>query len=252
MALIPLNAETGLGSHPELGRRPPPRDTRGISERPADPPERASPQEAAQYVNLTPETAGVVIRESWQAVINRVEAGHTLSSEKALCFLFAMEVRDRCGPHTQVDFENQCYEELQGESKYLDLLLYTDPQSKVAIEFKLPKKSQYGNTVQTTTRAKVYRDLARLSYLRKNSLQACACFFLMASDEDAYLNNSSIKKHPDFITRQGHTITAGNQLIAEGLPLTDVACRFHWTNIQRLGEKWSHTGRFAWLEPIQL
>lgn len=180
-----------------------------------------------------------------------VEGGHPLSSEKTLCFLFAMEVWKNSNGKVQLDFENQCYGSLQGKSKYLDLLIANQSGYKVAIEFKLPQRSKTGNSNQTQTRLAVYRDLARLNWLKSNSINANACYFLMATNEEPYLNNAKLTEHPDFVTRHNHEVVAGNNLEVEGLSLAGVGCKFNWKGITGSGSN-RRQGRYAWLEPIRV
>lgn len=134
-----------------------------------------------------------IVHSTWDSVIAKITNGHLLSSEKSLCFLFAMTLYEKIGSSLIVDFENQCYDDLEGESKYLDLLFYTDPSFKVAMEFKLPRKSKSGASNQPQTRQAIYRDIARLKYLKNNSIKAGACYFLLAINEHAYLNNGKYR-----------------------------------------------------------
>lgn len=192
-----------------------------------------------------------IIRASWQAVSDMVDNNHPLSSEKTLCFVFAMEIWKRCGESIQFDFERQCYEGLEGKSKYLDLLICTDEGYKVAIEFKLPKSSRNGNSNQTQTRFSIYRDLARLNWLKNNSIKPDACYFLMATNENSYLNNANIKLHPAFITRHEHSIPVGNNLKVEGIPMSDIGCQFQWYGISKK-TPFKIEKEYAWLEPIKV
>ncbi|WP_305845998.1 hypothetical protein [Photobacterium kishitanii] len=175
-------------------------------------------------------TVDNLVNECWKVVQDKIESGNPLSSEKTLCFLFTMEVASRVGKSLVIDFENQCYGNLDGKSKYLDLLFYTDESYKIAIEFKLPTKSKKGNSNQTQTRENVYRDLARLKFLKTSNLSPKACYFLMAVNEDSYLNNGCYRKGLDFITADGHTIKSDNNIIAEGISLSGVECSFIWHN----------------------
>lgn len=127
-------------------------------------------------MNIDQTNSSLLVNECWASTQQKVEDGQLVSSEKTLVFLFAMELVHRVGQGLKIDFENQCYEKLQGKSKYLDLLFYTDEDYKVAIEFKLPKKSRSGNSNQTQTRESVYRDLARLNYLKSSQLRPQACY----------------------------------------------------------------------------
>jgi hypothetical protein len=193
-----------------------------------------------------------LIECTWNDVIEKVTNGHPLSSEKTLCFIFAMCLHERVGSNLIVDFENQCYETLEGESKYLDLLFYTKETFKVAIEFKLPKKSKGGASNQPQTRRSIYRDIARLKYLRMNSIKASACYFLMAINEHAYLNNGKYRNHIELKTHHEHSVLASNVLVAAGLSLSGIEFKFSWRGItQEKGKNLCASG-YAWLNPIKV
>ena len=190
-----------------------------------------------------------VVLSSWARVSELAEDGHPLSSEKTLCFLFAMELWKAYDGKLQIDFENQCYRSLPGKSKYLDLLAVTpDKEKKVAFEFKLPQSSTFGNSNQTQTRVAVYRDLARLSWLKKQGFDIG--YFLMATSEDAYLNNEHVRKHPKFLTKHGHMVSIEDGLEVENIPL-EFSCRFSWQGINGNGP-YRRIGRYAWLDPIKI
>ncbi len=203
-------------------------------------------------LDINQENADELIKDCWKSVRNKIESGNPLSSEKTLCFLFAMEISSKVGNSLVIDFENQCYSKLDGKSKYLDLLFYTNKSYKVAIEFKLPTKSKNGNSNQTETRESVYRDLARLNFLKTNSLSPQACYFLMAVNEDSYLNHGSYKKGLDFVTAHDHAINKNNSIVAEGISLTGIECCFNWNNTKKRGKKLTKSGKYAWLEPIRV
>lgn len=202
-------------------------------------------------LELNNQTSDLLVHSSWESVMSLVESGHPLSSEKTLCFLFATEILKSCNFDVQVDFENHCYSSLQGKSKYLDLLISDNYGYKIAIEFKLPQKSINGNSNQTQTRLAVYRDIARLNWLKSNSLRANACYFLMATNEDAYLNNTTVKEFQRFLTRENHRIEAGNDLVVEDIPLSEVEFEFSWKGIvsNSVNRK---SGKYAWLTPIKI
>lgn len=189
-----------------------------------------------------------VVHSSWGRVSEFAEDGHPLSSEKTLCFLFAMELWKAYDGKLQIDFESQCYGSLQGKSKYLDLLAVTPDKKKVAFEFKLPQKSKSGNSNQTQTRVAVYRDLARLSWLKRQGFYTG--YFLMATSEDAYLNNACLRNHPEFLTKQGHTVSIEDRLEVESITL-ELSCRFSWQGINGNGP-YKRIGKYAWLDPIKV
>lgn len=202
---------------------------------------------------ISAETIDAIVLSTWDAVIEKISNGHPLTSEKTLCFLFAMTLFEKIGSTLMVDFENQCYDGLAGDSKYLDLLFYTDDSFKVAIEFKLPRKSKSGASNQPQTRQAIYRDIARLKYLRSNSIKAGACYFLMATNEHAYLNNGKYRNHIDLQVHHGHEVQANNTLTACGLSLTGTKFEFSWRNAKKLtGGKYVCDGSYAWLRPIKV
>jgi hypothetical protein len=208
---------------------------------------------ASARSKISAENIDHLVSETWQTVIKKVANGHPLSSEKTLCFLFAMCLFEKVGPTLILDFENQCYGDLDGESKYLDLLFYTDSSFKVAIEFKLPKKSKSGASNQPQTREMVYRDIARLLYLKNNLFGVGACFFLMAVNEHAYLNKGSYKTHVDLKIHHGHKIVPENNMVASGLSLSGAQLEFIWLNAEeRFGGRYFCGGTYAWLKPIKV
>ncbi|WP_336290153.1 hypothetical protein [Aeromonas dhakensis] len=203
-------------------------------------------------MDITNENINNLISDCWKSVQEKVEAGDPLSSEKTLCFLFAMALFSKVGGKLTIDFENQCYEDVQGTSKYLDLLFYTDKNFKVAIEFKLPQRSKNGSSNQTQTRELVYRDLARLNHLKTSPLKVSVGYFLMAINEDAYLNKGSYKKVPDYVIYEGHSVNESNILSVDGLSLSGMTFKFGWQNIHNTGTKNIKTGDYAWLTPIRV
>ena len=66
-----------------------------------------------------------------------------LSSEATFRFCFTWELGRILGfaPEFKFDFERELYTSLHSSDKFLDLLVWTDPNFKVALEFKLPKGS---------------------------------------------------------------------------------------------------------------
>ena len=204
-------------------------------------------------LSISAENSDELVSSTWDVVINKVTAGHPLSSEKTLCFLFAMSLFEKIGPTLVLDFENQCYDDLEGESKYLDLLFYTDPSYKVAIEFKLPKSSSSGASNQPQTRQAIYRDIARLNYLKSNSIRAGASYFLMAANERAYLNKGNYQNHVDLLVHHEHKVPPTNSISASGLSLAGAAFQFFWLNAVRGKDgKYFTNDAYSWLKPIKV
>lgn len=203
-------------------------------------------------LKVSKETVDDLVGKSWLAIQEKIENGQKISSEKTLVFLFAMELVHRVGSELVVDFENRCYENLSGSSKYLDLLFYTDPKYCVALEFKLPRKSSGGASNQPETREAIYRDIARLKYLKKNELKAQACFFLMAANEHAYLNIGKYRRSPKLITSHGHSVDKNNSLNIAGVSLKGLEFKFEWDGIEKINKKYHCKGVFSWLKPIKV
>ncbi|TWI68560.1 hypothetical protein LZ24_02533 [Desulfobotulus alkaliphilus] len=193
-----------------------------------------------------------IVLKCWNAVRSKIESGHELSSEKTLCFLFAIELLHEVGHELCIDFENKCFDELNGESKYLDLLFYTDPEFKIAIEFKLPKKTKKGGSNITQVRRAVYRDLARLNYLKNSGLKPKACFFLMAANEGSYFNKGNLKKFKHFITAQNYAVTKDNDLTVDNISMEGMSFKFIWDGLQKNTKKYSCIKKYAWLKPIKV
>jgi len=131
------------------------------------------------------------IETSWKNIQKEVETSDVIliSSEKILVFKFAMELAKlyNC-EDIVIDFEVQLCEEIDGSDKYLDLLVYElkKPNEKYAIEFNAPMKSASGNSNQTDTRKKIYKDIDRLAYLKEKKENIYNGYFLMITDESPY------------------------------------------------------------------
>ncbi|KHA58666.1 hypothetical protein NL53_20630 [Vibrio variabilis] len=203
-------------------------------------------------MEINEDNVQTIIDKAWGACRERVEdKDYPLSSEKSLVFLFAMEILKIVGNKLVVDFEQQCYEELSGKSKYLDLLFYTSTNYKVAVEFKLPQ----GTPDRKETRKSIYRDLARLRYLHDQKSHNY-CIFLMASNIESFLNPGNYTNYINYITAHNHVIEPENDLLVENLPLQGVSAKFEWRNIEFRENKTNNNGKFvvsgsyAWIKPI--
>ena len=195
-----------------------------------------------------------LINQCWDLVKNKVEVGsQPVSSEKTLVFLFAMELIHKVGKNLIIDFENQCYGDISGESTYLDLLFYTDRSFQVAIEFKFPT----GTPDQKDTRKKIYRDIGRLNYLKAEAGMN-ACYFLMATNVVAFLNPGKYRNYPEMGVAHDHAINSQNNIEVDGIPLWGVEVKFKWDNIKEKANKnkeirkFALDGRYAWLMPVKV
>ncbi len=198
-----------------------------------------------------------LVRECWTSVQRKIESGHPLSSEKTLVFLFATEVVKRCKDNKlKIDFEYYAYKKIKGSSRYLDLLFYTDDKFKVALEFKFPKKSSRNNSNRTQNRRAVYRDLARLKFLKGTNSpdkNIKACYFIMAVNEDEYLNNKNLKKFENFLTKHGHKLDVSKKYKIDGIELCGANYEFEWENIISLQDNQCRIdGIFAYLKEIRV
>ncbi|MBV5329310.1 MAG: hypothetical protein JZU65_17095 [Chlorobium sp.] len=192
-----------------------------------------------------------LVSKAWTAVIEKIESGHPLSSEKTLCFLFLWEFSKLLeNPEKlEFDFEYQAYSDLPGESTFLDLLIYTDEKCKVAIEFKLPHKTRAGGSDKTENRKKIYRDLARLNYLVNNQVNNIQLgIFLCATDEAPYFNLGKYKKYANLITHDGFSSQPSFETI-DGLTL-EFSAPFTWDGICGDLPKKKIVGHYAWLRPL--
>ena len=188
------------------------------------------------------------IEITWIKIQNQIENNnYDLSSEKSLVFLFSMELAKLYKyDNIHIDFEAQLYNELNSTDKYLDLLIWlTDnPKNKYAIEFKFPKKSNNGSSNQTEIRKKIYKDIARLAYLKKYNENITNGYFLMITDEKPYFNEG--RRDDTYNTADKHK---GNlSKFHEEYKIDNIPFIFNWENISNQ----KINGRFAWLTPIKI
>ncbi len=216
-------------------------------------------------VEITEKTSDDIVHAVWRAIREDVESRQApLSSERTLTFRFAWEIgRELQFQHTyRFDFEWDAYSSLDSEDKFLDLLVYTDPGFKVALEFKLPKRAGRSPSAHTYIRGLICRDISRLSHLvrhRINSVQRG--YFICATDEGAYLSEGRKHVNPQYKTYQG-TVYASGTVIPKGagsnamtrdLPFPRHEIHFDWEGVEEVGvtvTRLRPNGRFAWLKPI--
>jgi len=210
-------------------------------------------------------TADSLMSESFRRLRENIETrGSSISSEATFKFLFAWELGRTLdfSRDYRFDFEYNVYSRLKTEDKFLDLLAYTDPTFKLAFEFKLPKKKTSGApSPSTQTRAKICSDISRLTYLVRDKVdQIHLGYFLMATDEGGYLNEGRKTSNPQYKTYQG-TVYPAETIIPEGtgsngiprkLSFPKHEVRFDWEGVDRIGDKLTPKGSFAWLKPIKL
>ena len=197
------------------------------------------------------ETLSDNIEIAWKNIQKEIEDSNNIliSSEKTLVFKFAMELEKLYDcKNIVIDFEVKLYEELNSSDKYLDLLVYllNKPNEKYAIEFKAPMQSASGNSNQTVTRKKIYKDIARLSYLKENYEDIRNGYFLMITNEKPYFNSSS-NRNNRFDT--ANNVTADLEAFKDDYNLeNNFNFQFCWENIENKEVK----GKFAWLKHIKV
>ncbi|MGD0178007.1 MAG: hypothetical protein ABSA50_02095 [Candidatus Bathyarchaeia archaeon] len=215
-------------------------------------------------VNINSETADELIRGVTLKIRQNVESGISpLSSESTFRFLFAWELgrANEFSPDYRFDFEWNAYSSLDSEDTFLDLLVYTDPTFKVALEFKLPKSSDFHMTNSTQTRAKICRDISRLNYLVRKQLNSIRLgYFLCATNEGAYLTEGRKTSNIQYKTYNG-TAYQPNEMIPKGRPPNGIQrdllfpnhiVRFEWEGTESTRNRLQMKGRFAWLTPIRI
>ncbi|MDP2314356.1 MAG: hypothetical protein Q8P41_15750 [Pseudomonadota bacterium] len=198
------------------------------------------------------------------AVRARVEAGDALlSSEDTLKFAFAWQLGRLLGfnDNYRFDFEVPAFAASESEDMFLDLLAFTDPRFRVAFEFKLPKASVSHNSNSTQTRAKICRDIARLTHLVHrpgNDIQVG--YFICATDERAYVSEGKKRSNPHYKTYDGTSYPAST-IIEPGRPPNGIDrplsfpphdVRFAWEGIENIGRAELSGRGFAWLKPIKV
>jgi hypothetical protein len=216
---------------------------------------------------INSESADSLISEVSEHFKLGVESGEfPFSSESTFRFLFIWQLGSALGfpPEYRFDFEWNAYESLDTEDNFLDLLVYTDPNFKIGLGFKLPKSSPSHKTNQTQTRAKILRDISRLSYLVNNGINSIRLGYLIcATNEGPYIaegrksRGGHYKTYHGTIYPPGHVIPKDNgpNGVNRELFLSRHEIRFEWQGFEQKGvlsDRVSPRGRFAWLKPIKV
>lgn len=212
-------------------------------------------------------SADSLILQASERIKAGVEAGSLpFSSESTFRFLFAWEL-GRALNFSQdyhFDFEWAAYNLLDTEDTFLDLLVYTNPQFKIALEFKLPKSSATHKTNQTQTRAKILRDISRLSYLVDNGVNSIRLgYFLCATNEGPYIAEGRKSKGLQYRTYHGTVYPPGTVIhkdeglngIGRDLPFPKHEIKFEWQGFElarTLSDRVVSKGKFVWLKPIKI
>lgn len=199
-----------------------------------------------------------IVINAWQKVIRDVECNKSpMSSEKTMVFNFLLNLIRSCPDPDLIkcDFEFRAYDDLPGEDKSLDLLVYCKDDFKVAFEFKYPRKTTRGHSNQTQTRLNIYRDISRLYYLVGNGISNIKIgYFLCAVNEMAYCNPGDYAEFPNCKTHQGYSHSGGNLDYENHLYDLPNGMSFVWSGVEKKEGKYKlkDQKQFAWLAPIKV
>jgi len=161
---------------------------------------------------------------AWHAVQQLVERtdGLRFDHEFTLQFHFAWEVARVFGfsDELSVRFEVPCGKDVNGETIRLDLLLWTDPNAKVAVELKAPLRSDSGmNSAMTQFRMRFYRDIHRLRHLVESHHDGIAAgVFVAVVNERGYVMESRQLVNAAYRTYHGTRIAPAMTIPPAPLP----------------------------------
>lgn len=210
-----------------------------------------------------PATVAEAVISAWQNLQAIVADDTTNGFEHAFTFQFhlAWEIA-RCFGFSEalnVRFEVPCGRDVDGNTIRLDLLVWTDPDDKVAIELKAPLKSRTGmNSAMTNFRMRFYRDLHRLRHLvetQSDGIRTGA--FLAVVNEVGYITagrkvvNAVYRTYNGVIIDAGHVIdpTAGPNGYAFTMRMPSHPLHWEWSSEHEQTDRRDQRGRF-WLKPM--
>lgn len=220
----------------------------------------------AMKAEITSTSVDNLIGSAFGNIQTGVESGnYPLAGEHTLRFLFAWELGRLLdfSDRYRFDFELEVFAKMDTDDRFLDLVMWTDPEYRVAIEFKFPKRGTSGSNT-TQTRAKICRDISRLSYLVEQAILSIKVgYFLCATNEGSYLTEGRKERNVQYKTHQGMVYSPGTVLpagespngILRPLRFPDHEVRFEWEGVKDTGltvRRLAPEGRFAWLEPIKV
>lgn len=214
---------------------------------------------------LTRDNWEKAISEGWRAVHDRVEVRRDFefSHEHTLQFHLAWEVARLFGfsPDLQVRFELRTIAPKPRGTILTDIIFWTNPEFRIAVELKAPDRSEDGsNSRMTHGRMAFYKDLDRLRYLVDTpSLKIRRGIFLAVVNELGYVTHRQQRKNLDYNTFDGTSVDAGRLIPAtEGrngcpYPLQMPAHSISWRwECERSGGTITPASgkRYYWLAPI--
>jgi hypothetical protein len=178
---------------------------------------------------------------AWSRLRDRVEITKDLSfnHEFTLQFHLAWEVAQVLGfpNNLGVLFEVPCDCDDNGERIRLDLLMWTNPKAKVAIELKAPVRSETGSNT-TQSRMRFYRDIHRLRHLVDSRyLDIVSGYFLAVVNERSYVVAGVKQRNVAYKTYHGTVVPRSHRIPPDHGPN---GCKF-------LLKMPSHQIKFDWL-----
>src|SRR5262245_44352605 len=205
------------------------------------------------------------IGKAWANLRDRVETKRDLDfdHEFTLQFHFAWEVARlfSFSDSLNVRFEVPCGRDSDGETIRLDLLNWTEPESKVGVELNAPVRSETGmNSAMTQFRMRFCRDIHRLRHLvgaRHSGI--CLGVFLAAVNEKGYVVERNQRVNRDYRTYHGTVLAPGTRIPpttgTNGHPyellMPGHEIRWSWTCQPSVGDVELCEGmRHYWLDPI--
>lgn len=205
------------------------------------------------------------IRQAWTRLCERVEVTRDLEfdHEFTLQFHLAWEVARILGfpDNLGVRFEVPCGRDSDGQAIRLDLLLWTDPEAKVAVEIKAPVRSESGkNSAMTQFRMRFYLDLHRLRYLVETRCHGITSgCFLAVVNEKGYVVERRQRMNLGYRTYHGEVVKAGSEIAPDAgpnghkfplkMPMHEI--KFEWEcDVDRGDVRPIRGMRHYWLRPI--
>jgi hypothetical protein len=206
-----------------------------------------------------------IIGKAWANLRDRVEVRRDLDfdHEFTLQFHLAWELVRlvNFSDSLKVRFEVPCGKDSDGETIRLDLLVWMDPEAKVAIELKAPVRSETGtNSAMTQFRMRFHRDIHRLRHLvavRHAGIRLGV--FLAAVNEKGYVVERNQRVNREYRTYHDTVLAPGTRIPAttgtNGYPYELVMptheIRWSWTCEARDGDvEFCEGMRHYWLDPI--
>lgn len=214
---------------------------------------------------LTPDTWEKTISAAWRVVHDRIEIRRDLefSHEHTLQFHLAWEVAHLFGfsSDLQVRFEVRTVAPQPRGAILTDIVFWTDPEFRIAVELKAPDRSDDGASSRMTHgRMAFYKDIDRLRYLVNTpSLKIRRGLFLAVVNELGYVIHRQQWKNLDYNTFDGTVLDPGRLIPAtEGrngcsypLQMPAHSISWRWECEKTGGTLIPAAGnRYYWLAPI--